>query len=69
MTIAGFGLLFFGIDVLQQAMSAVADTVDLSRWSADSLWGSLLLVLIGLVITIFKCSNYRDFSSLSQSGD
>ncbi|NCI79835.1 Na/Pi cotransporter family protein [Acinetobacter kanungonis] len=57
MAIAGFGLLFFGIDVLQQAMSAVADTVDLSRWSADSLWGSLLLVLIGLVMTILLQSS------------
>ncbi|MCJ8161885.1 Na/Pi cotransporter family protein [Acinetobacter zhairhuonensis] len=57
MTIAGFGLLFFGIDVLQQAMEGVAASVDLSQWSGDTLLGSLLLVLIGVVMTILLQSS------------
>lgn len=57
MTIAGFGLLFFGIDVLQQAMTGIAASVDLSRWSTENLLSKLLLVLIGFVMTILLQSS------------
>ena len=48
MTIAGFSLLFFGIDILQQAMVGVAASVDLSRWSTESILSKLLSVLLVL---------------------
>ncbi|MHA3893113.1 Na/Pi cotransporter family protein [Acinetobacter sp. GXMZU3951] len=57
MSIAGFGLLFFGIDILQQAMAGVAATVDLSQWSAESLFSRLFLVLIGFTMTILLQSS------------
>ncbi len=57
MTIAGFGLLFLGIDVLQQAMAGGAASVDLSRWPTESLLSKLLLVLIGFVMTILLQSS------------
>ncbi len=55
--LAGFGLIFFGIDVLQTAMAGVAEHVNLSTWSNDTLLTRLMLVLIGLVMTILLQSS------------
>lgn len=54
---AGFGLIFFGIDVLQLAMASFAERVDLSVWSNNSLATRLILVLVGLVMTILLQSS------------
>lgn len=52
LVLCGFGLLFVGIDFLQQAMADLAQHIDLSRFAADS-WGArLVLVVIGIVMTI-----------------
>ena len=58
MAIAGFGLLFVGIDVLQQGMATLAERFgpdDLPR--AGGLWGRLLLLLIGVVMTVVMQSS------------
>ncbi|MBJ9986689.1 Na/Pi cotransporter family protein [Acinetobacter sp. S40] len=52
LTLAGFGLLFFGIQLLQDAMSDVAELIDLSRWAEPTLLMRLFLVLIGIFMTI-----------------
>lgn len=55
--VAGFGLMFFGIDLLQVAMSGVATQVDFSIFSYHSLAAKLLLVLIGFIMTVLLQSS------------
>ncbi|ALH94787.1 Na/Pi cotransporter family protein [Acinetobacter equi] len=55
--LAGFGLIFFGIDQLQIAMASVAHHVDLSVFTTTSFLSKLLLVFIGLVMTILLQSS------------
>ncbi len=57
LALAGFGLIFFGIDLLQVAMSGVAEYLDLSIFSTESLAAKLLLVLFGLVMTVILQSS------------
>lgn len=57
LSLAGFGLLFLGIDFLQEAMAGFAAQVDLTQWSNDDLLTKLILVLIGLVMTILLQSS------------
>lgn len=57
LTIAGFGLIFFGIDLLQVAMSGFAERVDLSVFSNNSFTTQLILVLVGLVMTVLLQSS------------
>lgn len=57
LTLAGFGLLFYGIDLLQVAMAGFAERVDLSAFAGDQLWMQLALVLVGLVMTILLQSS------------
>lgn len=52
LALAGFGLIFFGIDLLQVAMSGIAEHLDLSVFSTKSVASKLLLVLFGLVMTV-----------------
>lgn len=52
MAIAGFGLIFFGIHVLQGGMADLANTIDLTRFEANTLGGRLILVAVGLAISI-----------------
>jgi phosphate:Na+ symporter len=55
--LAGFGLIFLGIDLLQQAAAAHTDLVNLDIFPADSWHGRLKLLLIGCVITIITQSS------------
>ena len=55
--VAGFGLIFFGIDVLQIAMASFAERVDLSVWSNNDISTRLILVLIGIIMTILLQSS------------
>ena len=57
MTIAGFGLIFFGIQMLQVAMASFSDIVDLSKFSGDSLGAQILLILIGILMTVILQSS------------
>jgi phosphate:Na+ symporter len=55
--LAGFGLIFFGIEQLQLAMSGLAQQVDLSIFHYDSFWQKLFLVWIGLIMTVLLQSS------------
>jgi phosphate:Na+ symporter len=57
MALAGFGLIFVAIDVLQAAMGGLALQIDLGAFSADVLWGRLVLVVIGAVMTVLLQSS------------
>lgn len=57
LAIAGFGLIFFGIDLLQVAMSGVAERLDLSVFSTQTFPSKLLLMLFGLVMTVILQSS------------
>lgn len=51
MALAGFGLIFIGIDFLQTAMGGVAARVDLSAFGARTVGEQLVLVLVGMGLT------------------
>lgn len=55
--LAGFGFIFVGIDVLQDGMSGLADTLDPTRLPGASLLGRVLLVLVGGVMTVLMQSS------------
>ena len=55
--IAGFGLLFVGIDLLQDGIAGFAERIDLGRYGAAGLRARLLLVMVGLVLTVIVQSS------------
>ena len=57
LALAGFGLLFLGIDFLQEAMAGFAAQVDLTQWSNDDLMTKFILVVIGIVMTVLLQSS------------
>jgi phosphate:Na+ symporter len=57
MALAGFGLIFVGIDLLQDAMGSVAEEVDPTRLPGASLGGRLVLVLAGAALTVLMQSS------------
>jgi phosphate:Na+ symporter len=50
--LAGFGLLFFGIGLMQEGMGGLAERIDLDSFSGEGLLGALVLVGIGVVMTV-----------------
>lgn len=57
LAIGGFGLIFVGIDVLQQAMITLSEQFDPRELPTGSVFGSLVLVVIGVVMTIIMQSS------------
>ncbi|MEJ5248771.1 Na/Pi cotransporter family protein [Caldilinea sp.] len=57
MALVGFGLIFVGIDFLQEGMGGLAHHIDLSPFSQPSLMNHLWLVLIGAVMTVLLQSS------------
>jgi len=55
--LAGFGLIFIGIDTLQQGMGALSSYVPLSQLPAQGLLGHLAAMLIGIVMTVLMQSS------------
>ncbi len=55
--LAGFGLLFVGIGLLQQGMQALKGVVTPDSLPADTIAGRLQLVLIGIAITLVTQSS------------
>lgn len=55
--IAGFGLVFVGIDTLQSGMMTLSEHVDLGGISGQTLGSQLLLIGIGVVMTIIMQSS------------
>ncbi|MFN3981199.1 MAG: Na/Pi cotransporter family protein [Caldilinea sp.] len=57
MALVGFGLIFIGIDFLQEGMGGLAHSIDLSPFSQPTLVNHLWLVLIGAVMTVLLQSS------------
>ncbi|MDX1698800.1 MAG: Na/Pi symporter, partial [Thiohalobacterales bacterium] len=55
--LAGFGLIFIGIDFMQTGMSGFGDIISPDRLPGDTLGGRLLLVLLGMLATIITQSS------------
>jgi phosphate:Na+ symporter len=55
--LAGFGLIFVGIDFLQEGMADLADDLDPGTFHGETLIGRLLLVGLGLVMTVVMQSS------------
>jgi phosphate:Na+ symporter len=57
LALAGFGLLFIGIETLQDAMRGLSGMFDLARLPASGLWGHLLAMAIGMIMTVIMQSS------------
>lgn len=57
LVLAGFGLLFVGIQFLQDGMVTLNGYLDLSLFPGGTMSGRLLLILIGLVMTVVMQSS------------
>lgn len=57
MALAGFGLLFLGIDILQQGMSGIGDMFNLGAISGNTFLHLLLLIVIGIAMTVIMQSS------------
>ncbi len=55
--VAGFSLLFIGIEGLQQGLAAFEGVVTPQSFPADTLWGRFQLVIIGILITLVTQSS------------
>lgn len=57
LALAGFGLIFVGIGLLQEGMAGLAERIDLGAIPASGLGGRLLMVLVGIVMTVVMQSS------------
>jgi len=57
MTVAGFGLIFVGIGVLQQGLAGLEGRVTPEQFPPDTLTGRFWLILIGMVVTLITQSS------------
>lgn len=55
--LAGFGLIFIGIETLQEAMRGLSEVFDLSRLPGGGVLGHLLAMLLGIVMTVIMQSS------------
>lgn len=55
--LAGFSLLFLGIDAMQEGMAGLEGAVTPDDFPGDSIWGRLKLVGIGIAITLVTQSS------------
>ena len=57
LALAGFGLFFIGIDVLRDAFEGLVLNIDLNQFSVVDIWGILLFVGIGFLMTVLTQSS------------
>ncbi|OEF96582.1 Na/Pi cotransporter family protein [Desulfuribacillus alkaliarsenatis] len=55
--LAGFGLIFLGIAVLQDGMADFTTYIDLTRFAGDQWWVIPILLIIGIVMTVVMQSS------------
>jgi Na/Pi-cotransporter len=55
--LCGFGLLFLGLDLLQSGMQQYSHLINLGYGSTDSLFGMIILVLIGMGMSVVMQSS------------
>ncbi len=56
-SIAGFGLIFVGITIMQQSMGEMRDFISFANLPADTISGRLILVGIGILFTVVTQSS------------
>ena len=57
LSIAGFGIIFLGLDTIQQGMQGFSQEYSLSGLPSGNLWAYLITMLIGLVMTVIMQSS------------
>jgi phosphate:Na+ symporter len=57
MALAGFGLIFIGIETLQEAMRGLSGVFNLAHAQGGGFWGHLLAMVIGTAMTIIMQSS------------
>lgn len=57
LAVAGFGLIFIGIETLQVAMRELSGVFDLAGLPSGGVWGHLLAMVIGVVLTVVMQSS------------
>ncbi|MFP8487887.1 Na/Pi cotransporter family protein [Gracilimonas sp. Q87] len=57
LALAGFGLIFMGIDTLQVGMEGLRDYIDFTVFSGSTFKGIWLLIIIGIVMTVIMQSS------------
>jgi phosphate:Na+ symporter len=57
LVLAGFGLIFVGIDHLQKTMQEIASTFDLAALPSTGVMGHLIAVVIGVLMTVVMQSS------------
>ncbi len=55
--LAGFGLIFVGIDLLQAGMGGLSDVLDPTTLPSEGLVGALVMVALGVVMTVIMQSS------------
>ena len=55
--LAGFGLLFYGIGMMQQGMGGLSSRIDLASFAGEGITGTLTLVVVGIVMTVIMQSS------------
>jgi phosphate:Na+ symporter len=57
LALAGFGLIFIGIETLQAGMQGFSGVFNLAKLPAGGLWGHVLAMVLGMVMTIIMQSS------------
>ena len=57
LALAGFGLIFIGIETLQAGMQGISGVFNLARLPAGGVWGHVLAMAIGMAMTILMQSS------------
>ncbi|MDZ7807425.1 MAG: Na/Pi symporter [Gracilimonas sp.] len=57
LALAGFGLIFMGIDTLQVGMEGLRDYIDFAAFSGKSFTGILFLIMTGIIMTVIMQSS------------
>lgn len=57
LALAGFGLIFVGIETLQTGMQVLASVFNLAALPSEGFWGHLLTMFIGIMMTIIMQSS------------
>ena len=55
--LAGLGFFFFGIAIMKSGFEAYQDSIDLTSFASNGIFGELLLVLFGILITVILQSS------------
>jgi phosphate:Na+ symporter len=55
--VAGFGLIFIGIDTLQEGMAGLAGSINLAKLPSSGFQGHLLAMLLGIGLTVLMQSS------------